>query len=901
SGTNAFHGSGDAFGRSDLLDATNPFVDPTLPRQTVDVINFGADVGGPIKKDKAFFFVGYAGQRYSIGNPAQIKWPTLNSGATLAQGGAIAACQAVAASSVLSPTSLTMAGLDANCNRTTGPSIFQDSSPTSSQTVDFNTTVRSDNGLAKVDWHLNEKHSLTMRIFVGNSSGPQVNSVSIHQAQWRPNPFSRDYTLGANETWIVSSNVVNEIRFGYTRFTQAFINGDCDSPLNPTLNLGTEICGMTNVSISGFSGSTGCCGSFPKYQGPDYTPELIDHVSINHGNHAFKFGVELRDDIFNGGTFSNSKGNTSFAGNAGTAQCPSGSGATAFPNALENFMAGCINSSAIFVGSPLRHISQFAFAAFGQDDWRITPRFTLNLGLRYEYVTPISESQNRLANFDPNIGLFQVGSIGQINLRDNAYLPDKNNFAPRLGFAWDVQGNGKWVVRGGAGISYVLEGFNIFTSQQNSVNPTSGLNTNPTGLPVCTAPGALPGSSSCVPGPGSIVAAAFNINASSATNGFGNNWNQQAAFNGGTIYPGSNVTQLNCQPTKPCNIMAVQQNMVTPYVTFWSLGVQHAFTNNLSLDLSYVGNHGTKLLGLTDLNNPILGSGYCMNISAAQAAAAQTLSASACPTGVRSAADVIALGPAGAKANASVEQASRPFFTKFPYYGYIWSIGNYYGSNYNGLQATLTQRVTHGLTATVGYTFAHAMDDSSNDWGGTSSVPQNPFDTRGEYSNSSFDITHRFTGTITYALPGRSGFGQMLEGWKVTSIVTLESALPWGVIGSKSAGADTSGTGEFTERWNYVGNYGDFNGLKTNAVPFFSGVQAINNAACVSAAGGPGTPGYLALQQWGCFQQGNSVMVPPAIGGYGDLTRNTFRGNGLYLWDASVMKDWRFTERLNGE
>ncbi|HVB58909.1 MAG TPA: TonB-dependent receptor [Candidatus Acidoferrales bacterium] len=901
SGTNAFHGSGDAFGRTDALDATNPFVDPTLPRQTVDVINFGADIGGPIKKDKAFFFVGYAGQRYSLGNPSQLKWPTLNPGATVAQGGVIAACNAVrtAGGAPLSLTSLTVAGLNPDCTRSTGPTVFQNVSATSSYLQDLNTTIRSDNGLAKVDWHLTDKHSLTLRMFIGNSSGPQVNSPSIQQPQWRPNPFSRDYTLGANETWIASSNVVNEVRFGLSRFTQAFINGDCDSPLNPTLNQGTGICGFTNISISGFSGSTGCCSSFPKYQGPDSTPEVIDHVSVNHGNHAFKFGVELRDDIYNGGTFSNSRGVTAFTPNS-SAQCPDGS-LGGYANSLEDFMAGCLNSSTIFVGSPLRHISQWAFAGFGQDDWRITPKLTLNLGLRYEYVTPLKESDNRLANFDPNVGLFQVGSIANINLRSNPYLPDKNNFAPRVGFAWDVMGNGKWVVRGGAGISYVLEGFNIFVSQQSSVNPTSGLNTNPTGLPVCTSPGAAPGDPSCTPGPGNIVSTAFNIgSAASAPSGFGNNWNQNPAFNGGTIFPGSNTSKLVCQPTAPCNITSVQQNMVTPYVTFWSLGVEHAFTNNLSLDLGYVGNHGTKLLGIIDQNNPVLGSGYCMNITAAQAASANALKPGSCPSGVATPASIVA-GGVFPKVSSSAEQASRPFFSKFPYYGYIYSIGNYFESNYDGLQATLTQRVTHGLSATIGYTYSHALDDASNDWSGTGQIPQNPFDTGAEYSNSTFDITHRFTATITYALPGRSGFGQMLEGWKVTSIVTLESALPWGVQNSKSSGADPSGTGEFQDRWNFVGSYKPFNGLGANSVPYLVGAQAVGNAACVAAAGGPGTLGYLSLQQYGCFQMGNSVMTPPAIGSYGDMTRNTFRGNGIHLWDASVMKDWRFKENLTGE
>jgi hypothetical protein len=209
--------------------------------------------------------------------------------------------------------------------------------------------------------------------------------------------------------------------------------------------------------------------------------------------------------------------------------------------------------------------------------------------------------------------------------------------------------------------------------------------------------------------------------------------------------------------------------------------------------------------------------------------------------------------------------------------------------------------VSHGLSATIGYTYSHALDEASNDWQGTGNIPQDPNNIRGDYSNSGFDIRHRFTATITYALPGKKGYAQMLEGWQITSIVSLQSALPWGVINTKASGADPSGTGEFVERWNFVGNYSDFNGLKTDNVPFFAPAQAVANSACVAAAGGPGTLGYVSLEKWGCYQLGSSVMVPPAIGSYGDLTRNTFRGNGIHLWDASIIKKNHFGERLSGE
>src|SRR5262249_3398142 len=135
-----------------------------------------------------------------------------------------------------------------------------------------------------------------------------------------------------------------------------------------------------------------------------------------------------------------------------------------------------------------------AYAGFFQDDWRIAPRFMLNLGLRYEYVPPFTEGGNRLANFIPGTGFTQLGvNTGQI------FNPDKNNFAPRLGFAWDATGERRAVIRGGANMMYVNPGWWIFVSQQGQNNVITGLTTNPSGLLLCrgavnlTGPGCAAG------------------------------------------------------------------------------------------------------------------------------------------------------------------------------------------------------------------------------------------------------------------------------------------------------------------------------------------------------------------------------------------------------------------------
>jgi hypothetical protein len=155
----------------------------------------------------------------------------------------------------------------------------------------------------------------------------------------------------------------------------------------------------------------------------------------------------------------------------------------------------------------------------------------------------------------------------------------------------------------------------------------------------------------------------------------------------------------------------------------------------------------------------------------------------------------------------------------------------------------------------------------------------------------------------------------MLQGWKITSIVSIQSALPWGMPPTGASGNrphDPTGVGEYRDRWNFFGDPKDFSGLKTESVPFFlpgttppaggsASDLAINNPTCTAKAGPPGSLGYVSLQKWGCFVKDGSVMVPPALGSYGNMGRNPFRGNGLHIWDASVIKDWKISEGVTGE
>ena len=173
--------------------------------------------------------------------------------------------------------------------------------------------------------------------------------------------------------------------------------------------------------------------------------------------------------------------------------------------------------------------------------------------------------------------------------------------------------------------------------------------------------------------------------------------------------------------------MTVDRGLTTPYVWNWTLNVQHAFTTNLSLEAAYVGNHGSNLTGIRDINQPPVGSDYNP----------------AC-------ADAVINSP---------DQLCLPYNGKFPYLSNIFQMGNVYRSNYNGLQVTLNARNYHGLSMVAGYTYSHALDDVGANWdfGYGSGLPQNAHNVGAEYANSDFDIRHRLTVSLTYAIPGREG------------------------------------------------------------------------------------------------------------------------------------------------
>jgi hypothetical protein len=634
-------------------------------------------------------------------------------------------------------------------------------------------------------------------------------------------------------------------------------------------------------------------GSWPKTVGPDSVTQFSDSVSYLHGRHSFKFGGEVLILQSTNNVTANTKGPVRFKN-------------------LTNFFEGQMNRARFTSGNLLRHLQNEGYAAFLQDDWRVTPRLTLNLGVRYELTTIVKEKNNLIANFDPVKGLEQVG-VGGVS---SVYNGDHNNFSPRLGFAWDISGNGKTVVRGGAGILYEQGSYDALMALGNLL----GLRAEPTGVNLysCANDGA-----NCT-GPTSVTTAGGTINLGQTTYigpnlvNIKTNWANNSPSNplyspspacgdGFAVVPPGNGSLSGTTPA-PCSIMGVNRNLRTPYITTWSLGIQRTLTNNLSLDVTYVGNHGTKLVGLSDLNQPRSSDGFSPGWGNPAIAGTP---ASDCINSLSTGFDNC--DPAS-DAIVAREVAAQPYATKFPYLAYSSWLSNSDLSNYNSLQVSMTQRPVHGLSFVLGYTFSHALGESPDNWSFRS--PTDSAKPRSIYGTTEFDVRHRFTFSTTYAIPGMNAPGQLLKGWSLNSIITLESATPWGI---NDLTTDFSGTNEIGsqspngEQWNFYGNPADFKTTKafinTNGggggIPYFGPGDPFFTGSdpCSAHAAALGQLAQASLANLGCYVSlnSNSVLIPAAFGGVGNTSPNMFRGLPYYNVDLSVTKVFKFNERLSAQ
>jgi hypothetical protein len=883
SGTNAFHGTGYAYGRDGSWDAIDYFGTAT----PVELEQYGASLGGPVVHDKLFFFANYEAQHYSVGTPAQHSVPITSTNNTDPTLSLIGACQQALAAGQLRALSAQLAGLSNNCAPLPNyPGLFPvNNTSSTTYTTSLANVNNIHSGVAKVDYQRNEKHSFSFLYFISPGSGTFVdNPVDEINPLWLTVQYARSQVGSGNWTWVPTSNLVNSLRVGYSHYYQIFTTPDStENPANYTFGGNTYhlYTGQTNPAYfglpvmlfqGGFQFQLG--NAWPKTVGPDGVWQVTDGISWLKGKHAVKFGGDILVNQSTSNVTANTKGPMRFAGG------------------IDAFFEGDMSRAQISAGNFLRHLQDEGYGLYIQDDWRVKPRVTLNLGLRYELTTVFTESNNLVGNFDPNQGLVQVGK--QISSPFNG---DHRDFGPRVGVAWDLSGTGKTVLRAGAGVYYEQYSFDSFMAVGNLL----GMRTVPTGVNLYTNGNPTPFTAGGTIDLGAITFSGDSLGSSSTPGTIKYNWANNSSntrlYSASPACGDGTVSLVGAPTPQPCNILGADRNLRAPYITKWSVDIQHAINSNLSLDAAYVGNHAYRLLGITDLNQPQFLGGFSPGWgNPAVAGTPANLCLASASSGYNK-----------CNPDSSLEQAAAPFNAKFPYLGIInWLSNNNY-ANYDGLQVSLTQRIWHGLSYVAGYTWSHALSMSPDNW--SFLQPIDSTNVKNLYGNSQFDIRHHFTFSVTYNLPGKKSPGQILQGWSLNSIVNLQSGLPWGV---NDLTTDFSGTGEINstpengEQWDFFGKPSDFTTTKafinTNGgaggIPYFPGTS---NPTCLARSQAMGPLAVASLSNLGCYANGVSVLVPPAYGSYGTTAPNMFRGFPFYNVDFSVTKAFRFKERVTAQ
>jgi outer membrane receptor protein involved in Fe transport len=532
SGTNEFHGSAYNFLRNDNFDARNFFEGA---KNEFRNNNFGGVIGGPIIENRTFFFGGYEGQREFVFSPSVVRVPDA---ADLAAARATNSARGLP-ENVLS-TRLLQLFPQSNLNVTAGNN-YSFAAPN---------TNNSDNLLGKIEHRFSDSYSLSGRYIFGD--GNQV--FPLTSGNGSPLPAyqtvvpTRIQLFGLNLSQVFSSQLLNETQFGYNRFVQTFT--PLDAAFDPaSIGLVTGAKSLPTITISGFV-PLGAPTNVPRGRvSSGY--QFMDNLTWTPRSHVFKAGGEYRRAIVNSFNDQLARGRLNF-------------------DNLADFLAGRVSTAgtAVLRGATRRDTFTNNFGLFIQDDWKITPRLTLNLGLRYEYLGIFRDEGDRLSNFVPARGLVRVGDADLSRL----YEPDYNNFAPRFGFALDLTGRARTILRGAYGIYYDTPSQDYFLLQ--------GFQNGGPGSPALNA----------LPGLG-----VFNLTFPA----------------GATIPYGPDIPIFGAAtgslPVTNIPVFAVDLNLRTPYVQNYNLNLQHELFPGTVVQASYVGSQGVKLYRVRDLNQATAG------------------------------------------------------------------------------------------------------------------------------------------------------------------------------------------------------------------------------------------------------------------------------------------------------
>jgi hypothetical protein len=935
SGTNSIHGSAYAFGRDASATDAKQFSAAPGPEQlgNLTIEQPGFTVGGPLIKDKLFWFVSGEFFRQSSFNPASVTVPAdltmvglpkpTGCSPSLPTGNCafsmVDACNDIllqaAPNNVINPLSAQISGLNpATCaisRSSTSVENLWPYNPTNSATTFPNpaTTTPSNNGLAKVDYSPSQHHHLDGFVYISRETTAADSNLL---PEWSTLGVGSTSEYAGAWTWTPNSNWVNDLRGGAApNFGNSVAADTGVSPASPYslaspytsggygINTGTSGFGLMCINVGGIFSSTSGLGDCGKngIRGPQYQMDFTDKVSYLHGNHAFKWGYEYVFVHFDDSSTASQSGFASFT-------------------SLETFLQGTPTNGNIINGDNTDHWREQWDAAFFQDTWRITPKVTLTPGIRYEYIGAPHSIVNKMGNFDPNnqFGAIQVGP-GLPN--STVTHPLKTNFNPRVGVAWDIFGNGKTVLRAGVGNLSSFPGINSVAGNQVPYGATL---CNAVSVVTCTG-AALIRSAPAIPA-NEVAPVSFSANPT-WTCGAITPLPAGCGTGAATIFPDSQASPTCGTSPKgglvQCSMLVSDPHLKNPKSIQWNVDVQRAITNQLTLDVAYVGVHGYDEIHTVDLNEPAVGSGWNPN------SPSQTISAATCLGSLVSPVAPTQTTLSKCAADTKAEQLARPYNVAFPYFQYIAQTTNGFVSNYNGLQVTLDSRNYHGLSFLTAYTYSHAQDDWTKSSQATAALA-NPANQQYQYGNSDMDVRNRLRFSPTYMIPGIKSPGQMLEGWQISAIWALQNGFAWAP--NDQSKDDWSGTGENLDAaipnpnngawqsWNYSGPTSAFSNAGGTPIPCYGAASGCTPWAtaptaiwqtCSAAAVAPYSTtllqdlalAALTSSRGACYMQKGGILTPPAYGTLGNGTRGMFTGPTFQNVDVSVQKMWKFKERYS--
>jgi hypothetical protein len=898
SGSNQFHGDVFEFLRNEKLDASNKF--DIFGQVPYKQNQFGFTLGGPIIKNKLFFFGDYEGTRIRQALPqlatvpstaeangdfseilgGQVFDPNTNApildcagnntyfgeifDARQAQVGVSANPSGncgVSASPIIGGVPTNVIGPWAG-----NPSVQLDSVATnliangnlpgptpnlppllSSGGNYFTDPKRSetDNRFdIRVDQTFSQKDNFFVRFSFGNSSNflPSPFQTVLDGGGFQDGSSQNNARgLAASEIHAFRPELVNEFRFGYNQLHSHRLSLNSNVNLSQQYNFqgvpfGPDLGGLPSIGFDNGDQTLGSAQFLPAIE-KQRSYVIGDNLSWTRGRHAIKFGGELRFEQFTllepaAGrgfwTFGND-----FTDNPGTET--GGTGGDAFAS----FLLGVPDSGGITSVNNVDYRRQI-YAVYALDDIKVTPRLTLNLGLRYELFATIKEANDNQGTFDfatqsiivprgqtktwtagqtlaPELPILATGSRGLIS-------PDRHNFAPRIGFAYQLAD--KLVLRGGYGIFYGGQESGPFSNPSPGFNPpffsSQSYNTNcGAATPDCfTAP--LPNGN----------ADFTNYNALSP------------AFVGALDDPNT--------PT----LYAIDPNLATPYTQQWHLGVEYQLPAQTVLQIGYAGSRGLKLYGFYNGNQDV-----------------PTADPNA-PSAPRRPANNNLHNPAGGPCDLVTQNCNPALDTS------IDVLRSNTRSNYNSLQARLEKRFSHGLQFEAAYTYAHSLDDASS--ASLGSANNGDFrlqtDPNLEYGNSDFDIRQRFVLSYIYDLP----FGR----------------------GKRFGGGASGVLNQFIGNWQLAGLFSAATGNWYTVTDIFSHTNAdcggtvAYNCARPNIVGKPnGHPCVAGTLFNTCAFDDASV----AAGSSGNAGRNIVLGPGYKTWDTSLIKQFPIREQMHFE